>query len=124
MLKYTSIVQHCISGASSLAPFFDGEFINVLDSEFPRPLLPCTTMPHNVERLVAPDGSNLRRHIYEEIKNLAIWMLEFRCNDTKTLTMIINTIETLLLVNGDDDYKVNFLFRSKDICYLKGTKLL
>jgi proteasome activator subunit 4 len=102
MLKYTSIVQHCVSGASSLMPFFDGEFINVLDSEFPRPLLPCTTMPHNVERLVAPDGSNLRRFVYEEVKKLALWMLEHRSNDTKNFSMIINTIKPLLLMNGID----------------------
>jgi proteasome activator subunit 4 len=102
MLKYTSIVQHCISGASSLMPFFDGDLINVLESEFPRPLLPCTTMPKSVERLVAPGGSNLRRYVYEEIKKLALWMLEHRSNDTKNFSMIINTIKPLLLHNGID----------------------
>uniref|UniRef100_A0A914Z6M9 Proteasome activator complex subunit 4 n=1 Tax=Panagrolaimus superbus TaxID=310955 RepID=A0A914Z6M9_9BILA len=102
MLKYTSIVQHCISGASSLMPFFDGDYINVLEGEFPRPLLPCTTMPASVERLIAPDGTNLRRYVYEETKKLAHWMLEHRSNDTKNFSMIINTIKPLLLMNGID----------------------
>lgn len=52
--------------------------------------------------ITAPDGTNLRRTVYNEIKKLVNFMLLKRENDTKSLIKLANIIRVLMHVKGVD----------------------
>uniref|UniRef100_A0A7E4VS87 Proteasome activator complex subunit 4 n=1 Tax=Panagrellus redivivus TaxID=6233 RepID=A0A7E4VS87_PANRE len=100
LYKSTAIVHFTVSGAAALLPLFDGERINVLPHAPPSPVYTAITMPSSVERIVGPDGRNVRRIVFEVMETFTKYMLEHKKNDTKTIPFLILTLRSLLLNKG------------------------
>uniref|UniRef100_A0A915D7Y9 Proteasome activator Blm10 mid region domain-containing protein n=1 Tax=Ditylenchus dipsaci TaxID=166011 RepID=A0A915D7Y9_9BILA len=81
MLKCLSTVRFSLEGASNLCPFFD-------------------VLPENVKPITAPNGENLRRIVFVEVKKLADYLLKKRENDTKSMLELIAILKILLHVKG------------------------
>lgn len=103
--KFLHIAQNVLFGVSTVVPYFDGDsndLVYMYPNNIPIPRYSCIAMPSNVRRIVAPNGENLRRVVYAEIKKLTLYILEHRKNDAKSLKVIISILNNLLLSEGID----------------------
>ncbi|KAF7624668.1 hypothetical protein Mgra_00010059 [Meloidogyne graminicola] len=87
------IAHNALTGCSNLCPFFGG-------LATPNIVLDVVTIPCNVKKIIAIDGSNYRTFLFKIVKQIGERLLSERDNDTKSSLEILAIIRILLNERG------------------------
>ncbi|KAF7632932.1 hypothetical protein Mgra_00007634 [Meloidogyne graminicola] len=94
------IAHNALTGCSNLCPFFDGEVLSLIPMATPNIVLDVVTVPWNVKKITASDGSNYRTFLFKIVKKTGERLLSERDNDTKSSLELLAIIRILLNERG------------------------
>ncbi|VDM97531.1 unnamed protein product [Thelazia callipaeda] len=119
MLKSLEIVSSCLSSISGALPPLGGKLIQLTDSPIEIYPLQYIIAPSYV-KVMTYRGSNIRDLVFERIKNVAEYLLHYRENDTKSLSVVCRILNILVFQRGIDRAKFelhnqNYLLSKKTV---------
>ncbi|CAK5017318.1 unnamed protein product [Meloidogyne enterolobii] len=102
ILKILKIAHHALVACADLLPFYDGQVLNLIPMAVPNVELDVVTVPPNVKKITAADGSNYRTFLFKIVQQIGERLLNERENDTKSSIEIIHIIRTLTHERGSN----------------------
>ncbi|KAL7079669.1 hypothetical protein ACQ4LE_001115 [Meloidogyne hapla] len=100
ILKTLKIAHNALVACADLCPFFDGEVFQLIPMAVPNVVLDTVTVPPNVKRITAADGSNYRTYLFNIVKQIGDKLLKERENDTKSSIELLHITRILIHERG------------------------
>lgn len=116
LLRTLNTVLECLSGAGAVLPMWEGNNIQMIESQVPMKRFGCYEGARRVSE-VCLGGGNVRLAVAKTIRPLLKYMLSSSEDDTKSLFRLIRIYETVLFFTGGS--KTDFDARWKNFHIVK-----